>query len=725
MNYQEFFAKNREKVESEFVKRGWNEASGQPPEKLRENSYRFFAQGKGQEIMTRRAETMVYLLREGQIEVQPYELFADQLNHAQSMVPITWDHYNEVRGEIKEKLLPMEAAVEARAYTGEIDFGHTCPDWRALLELGYPGILRRLYAFLEKARSEKQRAFYHSCITVYEALEQWMLRLAEEAERKAGPDNALGLVAENLRNLTRRPPQTLHEALQLSFLSYFMQQELEQACVRSLGRFDLLYGPFYEADLQAGRLTREEAKALLQFYFCRWNARNITANIPITLCGTLNGREISSDFTRLVLEAYGELNIVSPKFHIRYSEALPADIEFQVLRLIRSGVSAFVFCSDAAVETALKSLGETAEDAEDYVMVGCYESTSMGREVACSCNGRLSFLKAVEYAMSGGMDLMTGRRVGLPTPLEYDTFEQFQEAVRAQLRWLADECMRRIALVERQYPQTFTTPFFSATMEACLEKGLDAYSGGARYNHSSINTFGIANAADAMSSIRHFVFEKKELTMREFVQILRQNWNGSELLRMQCVRFPEKYGVHHPRTDELARDLMHTAAERINGACNGRGGQFRMGAFSIDWRFEFGEHTAASADGRHAGDSLSKNLSACLGADREGVTALIESAASLCGSELPNGAVLDVVLHESAVSGDEGLNAMAGLFQTFMKKGGQAIQGNVLNAETLKQAQLAPEKYPTLQVRLCGWNVLFVNLSRKEQDELIRQAQEG
>ena len=133
MNYQEFFAKNREKVESEFVKRGWNEASGQPPEKLRENSYRFFAQSKGQEIMTRRAETMAYLLREGQIEVQPYELFADQLNHAQSMVPITWDHYNEVRREIQEKLLPMEDAVEARAYTGEIDFGHTCPDWRALL----------------------------------------------------------------------------------------------------------------------------------------------------------------------------------------------------------------------------------------------------------------------------------------------------------------------------------------------------------------------------------------------------------------------------------------------------------------------------------------------------------------------------------------------------------------------------------------------------------------
>lgn len=343
--------------------------------------------------------------------------------------------------------------------------------------------------------------------------------------------------------------------------------------------------------------------------------------------------------------------------------------------------------------------------------------------MACSCNGRISFPKAVEYALSGGVDLLSGQQIGSSCSADYVSFDELVSAVKQQLIFFADQCMHRICLCESLYPIAFSAPFFSGTMQDCVEKGIDAYAGGAKYNNSSINCFGIATAADALTAVKQLVFKEKRLSLSAFTSVLSSNWENNEKLRLTCQKHMPKYGVGNTDVDALAADLVSTVTKHINGKPNGRGGVFRAGAFSIDWRIEFGGHTAASADGRFEGEPLSKNLCASLGQDTQGVTALIQSATRFDASLIPNGAVLDITLHESAVRGTEGLEVMLGLLSTFMKAGGMAIQMNVLDANTLRKAQIHPEQYTTLQVRLCGWNVLFVNLSKLEQDELIVEAQ--
>ena len=194
---------------------------------------------------------------------------------------------------------------------------------------------------------------------------------------------------------------------------------------------------------------------------------------------------------------------------------------------------------------------------------------------------------------------------------------------------------------------------------------------------------------------------------------------------MRVKRTFPKYGMGDLYADSLARAMMERMANRINGRPNAKGGVYRFGAFTVDWRFAFGEKTGASADGRYASETISKNLCATLGADREGVTAHIASAARLGGEITPNGSVVDVSFHSSAVRGENGMRALMASLNTFVEAGGSSIQYNVLNAETLRDAQKHPENYPNLQVRVCGWNATFISLTEKEQNEFIAQAEEG
>ena len=283
--------------------------------------------------------------------------------------------------------------------------------------------------------------------------------------------------------------------------------------------------------------------------------------------------------------------------------------------------------------------------------------------------------------------------------------------------------MRRTTAMEKCYMEVNPSPLLSGSMRDCIDSGKDIYAGGTKYNFSSVNIFGTATAADALAAVRSLVYEEKRLTLPRLREILSSDWAGEEKLRLYCRNKLPKYGCGDRSVDSLAKELLCRTADVVNGTENGRGGIFRAGAFSIDWRFDYGKKCAASADGRHAGETLSKNMGCTDAADRNGVTGMIESACAVDYSVLSNGTVLDVVLHDTAVKGEDGLSAMQGLLRVFLEKGGLAIQFNVFDPQILREAQETPEKFATLQVRVCGWNALFVNLSRKEQDEFIAQAE--
>ena len=533
------------------------------------------------------------------------------------------------------------------------------------------------------------------------------------------------LVSSSLRHLTVGAPETLLEAMQLSVIFYNLQCNVERDAVRSIGGLDRLFYPFYRRDLVCGRLTEAQARELFRYYFFKFYSMHVTANVPFYIGGRLaDGSDATNELTYLLVEEYIGLDINDPKIHVRWHKNLPKPLVRLILGSIRDGRNSFVFLNDEVVEGALVALGEAPDDARNYTVIGCYEPAALGKEVPCTCTGRVNLPKAVLVAMNGGVDPDTGAVVGTPAdPDSYADFDAFYAAVLKQIAVFASRAETLIIAHERAYPSLNPAPLFSATLADCVARGVDAYSGGAKYNNSAINAICIASTVDALAAVRRLVYEEKKLKLSEFAAVLRDNWQGHAELRQTALHRMPKYGNGDPAVDALAAQVMRDTAACINGKPNGRGGVFRCGFFSIDYRLTFGEKTGATADGRLAGEPLSKNMCAVTAMDREGVTALIRSATAVDYTDTPNGTVLDVVLYAGAVEGDAGICAMETLLETFMARRGFAMQINVLSPAVLRAAQENPEKYATLQVRLCGWNVYFTALSRVEQDEFIRQTE--
>ena len=280
--------------------------------------------------------------------------------------------------------------------------------------------------------------------------------------------------------------------------------------------------------------------------------------------------------------------------------------------------------------------------------------------------------------------------------------------------------MKMTDLCEAHYSKIHSAPILSGFYKSALEKGGDLYCDyAAKYNNSSVNGIGLATVVDSLAAIKKLVYDDKTVTLDKLIEILKSNWKNHEPLRLMIKNKFPKFGINDESTDKIAKDIVDVMYNTISGKPNVKGGVYRLGLFSIDWRWEFGEKTGASADGRLAGETLSQNTSASFGADKNSATAHLLSVAAIDASKTPNGTIVDIDLHSSAVKGENGIRSLTSTLKTYFDLGGFAVHYNVLDTETLKDAKLNPEKYPNLQVRLCGWNVLFSSLSEKEKDEFI------
>ena len=598
-------------------------------------------------------------------------------------------------------------AHDSRVYTGLYDFGHTAPDWENVYRLGLSGLLRRLENAAKETTSKEEREYCEAGIRVWRAAIEYVARMSKRA-MEAGKKR----MAKGLLSLTQNPPQSLFEAMQLSFLYYDLQQHAEQTFVRTLGRLDRFLLPFFEKDLATGILTEQQAEELVDAFLLAWDARNITANAPFSIGGTdPEGRDTVNSLSYLLLRRHTALKLPNVKIHILYTPSMPRDFLRIALDGIRNGGNSIVFLNDGRVIESLAGLGIDRSDARRYEVVGCYEP-SAGGEVPCSCNGRVNLARAVESALEKADDSFS--------------YEDFLNAFYQQVEDFCKGSMLLVDAWESRNYRLHSAPFFSSTLNACVEKKADVYcQNGAKYNDSSVNLVGLATAVDGLLAIRKAVFEDRILSLSQFKKILDSDWRNAEILRARILKRYPKYGNGDADADSLARAIFSRASACVNRAPNQKNGIYRLGGFSIDWRVGFGRRMGATADGRRAGEPLSKNLCASVGADREGVTAQIISAASLDGTLMPNGSVLDLVLHASSAAGEQGLEALSATLHTYMKLGGMAIQYSVLDASVLRAAQRSPEEYPNLQVRLCGWNVLFSSLSPKEQEEFILGAENG
>lgn len=704
---------------------GWNTESGKEPAELYKEALKIEKNLAGEPKITVKARIIEHLLDNAMLSVNPHEWFADRINDGGIMLRLRQAWQESINSSAMSVYIEKnKEAQQCLAYTGDVDFGHTSPDWDAVMRLGLTGLIDRLNNNNAINLSADQMVFREAAVSVLEAVRRYAARLADEAEKYTGKAEKSSLTAANLRALINRPPQTLTEAFQLAFIYYQVQHHIEGENLRSLGGLDRLYYRFYKSDIEKGLYTEEQEREFIRDFLWKFRAKKIEANIPFFLCGRDPlGNDATNDLTYIILEEYIGLNIQDPKIHIRCHEKLPERIIRMVMSSVRNGKNSFVFMNDEIVEKALRAIGEEPRDTREYTVIGCYESAAAGKEIPCTCNGRINIPKAVEAAIFDGIDPLTGKLIGEKTEKIHTSFEKFYKAVIGQLKYFADKCMELISGYEKYYPEINPAPLLSSTMAECAEKYTDAYSGGAKYNNSSINAFGIATAIDSLIAVKKAVFEEKLLSLEEFGVILKNNWVGSEKLRRRCSDIYPKYGNNNAEADSLTVRLVKDLSGLINGKPNGRGGVFRYGMFSIDWRFPFGEKTGATPDGRFAGSTLSKNMSAGEARDINGVTSLINSVTKIDFTGIPNGTALDLVLHSSAAAGEDGMSAMTGLLKAFLNSGGLALQMNILDPAVLRKAQETPEKYASLQVRLCGWNVYFVNLSKKEQEEFIRQAE--
>lgn len=707
------FARDRAEIENRKDHPTYDPNTGESPELLETALRKINNSGAPRGEI--KARMLAYLLDHAPLEISPCDLFADRIAHGNLIRQFRSKWSAVYRTAHPEVMADTDPGVRCGAYSGDEDFSHTCPDWESLLTLGLPGTVQALETG-RAAADDAHRSFYENALIAYRALIRLTLRFAAAADAYAGVYPTAALMAENFRAIANRAPESLYEAMQLMLLIYRTQTHVEAENVRSFGRLDALFLRY--------PTEPETADELFRYFFTRLNDFQIDANIPFTICGIgVDGNPEAEKLTLQMLRIYGELGNYSPKIQVRISDRTPESVLSAVCSRIRSGSSSFVFCNDRIVTDALTESGLEQADAENYVMIGCYEPGAMGIQTPCTCAGRVSLPKAVECALNGGRDLITGEMIGQPCAADFSDFDAFYTEAVQQALYFADQSMRRIRVIEQHYPEVNPSPLFSGGMAASRARGVDIYAGGAKYNDSSINVFGTATATDALIAIRQLVYTEHALTLTQLREILKSDWIGQEKLRLRCAHKLPKYGCGNPEVDAIANRMLTAVARHINHQPNGRGGTFRTGAFSIDWCVDFGRKTGASADGRRCGDPLSKNIGAVTGADREGVTAHMESACSIDCRKLANGTVLDLVLHPSAVAGTDGLTAMCGLIRTFMKKDGMAVQMNILDPAALREAQRDPEKYRTLQIRLCGWNVYFVNLSRTDQDDFIRRSE--
>ncbi len=710
-------------LRNQFENIAWIEESGLDADALFRELDALMESGKEESRAVLKAKTFALICEKSRIALDKDDIFQDKIFQGEKWGSFIAKQRNVWEAQIREKFLKEEslknsAAGDSGSYTAYSDFGHTSPNSKLLLEIGFSGLLDRVNAEAKRdGLSKKQKDFYLSCRIALEGAVCFIKRLAAQTE-KINKENATALY-----HIAEGAPQNTYEAMQLLIVYFFLHENVQATRVRTLGRLDLLLYPFYKNDLRNGTFTKEEIKDMIRFFFNKlWSAK-VPYDLPLCLGGIdEDGREVTNELSYLLVEIYNELDIHSPKIHIRVSDQTPEDFVKLVLRCIRGGNSSFVFVNDTTVIKALTSVGIKERDAKNYVPIGCYEPAVWGKEIGCTGNGKVNLAKAVEFAITNGLDHKSGKRISIQTG-EILSYEDFVSAVKAHIRYMVENGMNYIRAIEKHYGEIGPDPLLSAMYERSVETGVDVFEGGAEYNNTSYYISFLATLVDSVCAVKRLVFEEKRITYSALCELLKNDWAGNEKLRLIAKSIPEKYGNGNPAADAVTKEFTDFCASLITNQPNSRGGVFKAANFSIDTFVSFGAKTMATPDGRRAGEILSKNLCATVGQDKNGITALIQSATVIDHSRFPNGTVLDVVLHPSAVAGEDGLSAFYSILKTYIARGGFALHGNVFSAEELKKAQQNPEKYKNLQVRVCGWNAYFVNLSKAEQDAFIKQAE--
>ncbi len=724
------FYSDRKWIENEYENGNWDPDSGKAPEELEKMIRAFIAENPKMPLQILIAHVYRIMLENAQIDINVHTMFPDKLRHGGKYTKDATPAVSEMifRERYEQTFMRRCPAIwEQRKlliHTGlaapDTDVWHTVADWKEVVRLGASGLLNRAKSEKEKKSlngtlTQRQSDFYDGEIIAFEALLTYMKRLLDAAHQKG-----MAAYCESLAWLLVNPPKTLYQALCLTHI-YLNVFELGRERCRSYGPVDEIYTPFYVSDLENGTMTKENVKEMFRYFWQKIAAEKRYADQPICIGKAWTSDDsFGAELTMLMLETYEELNIHNPKIHICCGSNLSDALLRKLMSMIRKGNSSMVLINDETVYKAYERIGISREVSNDYIPIGCYESVIPGKEDARICASWINLVKACEYTITGGYDLLSRLYVGQRTK-EPQSWEEFLQTYYSYLHEHCDIVMNNINVQALYAHEANPSPYYSGTIVSCMESGKDVYDCGMEYRNQSIKCFAIASAVDSLLAVKKFVYERREVTLSELAKILRNNWAGAEDLRNRIMQDPVKYGNNIAEADNLAKEIFDFCAHEIIGKPTSTGGVFRLGCDSVNMAEVYGKRCGASADGRLAREPMSKNMRPVNGMEKNGVTAFIQSVCRIDNANFVDGAPLDFIVHPSAVAGDAGLNAMMALVKVFFAGGGYCIQGNVLNLDTLLDAQRHPENYQTLQVRVCGWNEYFVNMHPVVQNDFIKR----
>jgi formate C-acetyltransferase len=578
-----------------------------------------------------------------------------------------------------------------------------------------------------------------------DAVIRWGERYAELAEAQAGaaePERRKELlkIADVCRRVPAHAPRDFQEALQYYWFCHLaVITELNGWDAYSPGHLDQHLWPFYQKGLADGSLTRASAKELLECFFIKFNNHTAPAKQGVTAAesGTLtdfaninlagllpDGSDGSNEVTHLLLEIIDEMHLLQPSSNMQVSRKTPDTVLKHALKVIRNGYGfPSLFNADSVVEEQLRQ-GKTLEDAREGGCTGCVEVGAFGKE-AYILTGYFNLMKMLELALHDGVDPRTGKRLGASTgdPARFTSYDDLFAAFETQVRHMLDIKIRGNQLIERLYATRMPHTFLSVLTDDCIKRGKDYNAGGARYNNTFIQAVGIGSITDSLSAIKEVVFDRRELSLAKFIQVLDSDFEGMETLRQRLVNKTHKYGNDDDYADELMTRTFRMLFASIDGRPNTKGGgAYRVEMLPTTCHVYFGEVCFASPDGRHRGLPLSEGISPVQGADRQGPTAVLKSAAKMDHVKT-GGTLLNMKFSPSLLEGEAGINNLHSLVRSYFKLDGHHMQFNVVNAAKLREAQAKPEHYRDLIVRVAGYSDYFCDLSSALQDEIIQRTE--
>jgi len=590
-------------------------------------------------------------------------------------------------------------------------------------------------------RFEQLTAMAISCDAVIVFAE----RHAELADKLAADErdpqrlSELEKIAEVCRRVPANKPRNFHEAIQMYwFVHLGTITELNGWDAMNPGHLDQHLAPFYQAEIAAGTLTREQAKELLCCFWIKVNNHTAPPKVGITAreSGTYNdftniniggitadGKDGVSEVSYILLEVIEELHILQPGNSVHISNKTPDRFLNAACKVIRQGHGyPSVFNPDVYVTELLRQ-GKSLQDAREGGCSGCIEVGAFGKE-AFLLTGYLNVPKVLEITLNNGIDPVTGKRAGVESgnPREFTSYAQLYDAFRRQLDFIIDTKVRVSNYIDRMFAKYAPAPFLSVVIEDCISKGKDYYNGGPRYNTNYIQCTGLGTTTDSLAVLKKHVFEDQRFSMDKILDAVANNFEGEEFLRQTVLNKTPFFGNDDDYADDIALKVYADLLEAIDGKPNVRGGEFHLNMLSTTCHIYFGKVMGATPNGRLAGKSISDGTSPSHGADTHGPSMVIRSLTKL-DHTMSGGTLLNQRFLPSLLKRDEDITKLGQLIRSYFTLGGHHIQFNIVDTATLKAAQKCPEDYKDLLVRMAGYSDYFNDMNADLQQEVIERTE--